>query len=33
MGKKGGLSKMERSGEEAAEEKGIEIDESNYRTK
>merc|ERR1712084_90773 len=33
MGKKGGLSRMGVSGEEAAKEKGIEIDESKYKTK
>jgi hypothetical protein len=32
MGRKGGLSTMEESGAEAAEEKGIEIDESKFRT-
>eukprot|EP00897_Mesotaenium_endlicherianum_P001861 jgi/Mesen1/1702/ME000138S00560 len=30
MGKKGGLSSSGRSGEEAAEEKGIDIDESKF---
>ncbi|KAL5720994.1 Protein sle1 [Ranunculus cassubicifolius] len=33
MGKKGGLSTMEKSGGERAEEEGIEIDESKFRTK
>jgi len=30
MGKKGGLSTMDKSGGERAEEEGIEIDESEY---
>lgn len=33
MGRKGGLSTMEKSGGERAEEEGIEIDESKYKTR
>ncbi|KAE9610941.1 Protein SLE3 [Lupinus albus] len=33
MGRKGGLSTMDRSGEERAEEEGIDIDESKFRTR
>ncbi|KAI9077749.1 hypothetical protein K1719_040235 [Acacia pycnantha] len=33
MGRKGGLSTMDRSGGERAEEEGIPIDESKFRTK
>ncbi|KAK7382493.1 hypothetical protein VNO80_01346 [Phaseolus coccineus] len=32
MGRKGGLSTMDKSGEERAKEEGIEIDESKFRT-
>ncbi|BAT97411.1 hypothetical protein LR48_Vigan11g112500 [Vigna angularis] len=32
MGRKGGLSTMDKSGEERAREEGIEIDESKFRT-
>lgn len=32
MGRKGGLSTMQKSGGERAEEEGIEIDESKYKT-
>ena len=33
MGRKGGLSTTDKSGGERAEEEGIEIDESKYKTK
>ena len=33
MGRKGGLSTIDKSGEERAQEEGIEIDESKYKTK
>jgi len=33
MGKKGGLSTMDKSAAERVEEEGIEIDESKFRTK
>ena len=33
MGRKGGLSTMDKSGEERAKEEGIEIDESKYQTR
>ncbi|KAL1368674.1 protein SLE2 [Arachis duranensis] len=33
MGRKGGLSTMEKSGGERAEEEGVEIDESKFATK
>ncbi|KAF5205764.1 Late embryogenesis abundant protein [Thalictrum thalictroides] len=33
MGKKGGLSTMDKSGGQRAEEEGIEIDESKFKTK
>lgn len=33
MGRKGGLSTMDKSGEERAQEEGIDIDESKYRTR
>lgn len=33
MGRKGGLSTMDKSGGERAEEEGISIDESKFRTK
>ncbi|XP_020233443.1 protein SLE3 [Cajanus cajan] len=32
MGRKGGLSTMDKSGEERAQEEGIDIDESKFRT-
>ncbi|KAK2378957.1 Stress induced protein [Trifolium repens] len=32
MGRKGGLSTMDKSGEERAEEEGIDIDESKFKT-
>ncbi|KAL2337729.1 hypothetical protein Fmac_012175 [Flemingia macrophylla] len=32
MGRKGGLSTMDKSGEERAQEEGIEIDQSKFRT-
>lgn len=32
MGRKGGLSTMDKSGEERAEEEGINIDESKFKT-
>ncbi|XP_050213652.1 protein SLE1 [Mercurialis annua] len=33
MGRKGGLSTMEKSGGERAEEEGVDIDESKYKTR
>ncbi|KAK9153981.1 hypothetical protein Sjap_001461 [Stephania japonica] len=33
MGRKGGLSTMDKSGGERAEEEGVDIDESKYKTK
>lgn len=32
MGRKGGMSTMEKSGEERAEEEGVEIDDSKFTT-
>jgi hypothetical protein len=32
MGRKGGLSTMDKSGEERTEEEGIDIDESKFKT-